>query len=147
MKAVRFDFKKNSVFLWEPTASDTPLSEKGLRRSPRIQKKLDGYKNKPKDNVGIPSNGEMTMASKTQQGKGYFSFPGPVKFPSLTNLEKCKEYPKIPTPILQEVAIRMCSVPRKEATLELLEAPTRSSGRKGGSSVNDTQADGNDESA
>jgi hypothetical protein len=45
----------------------------------------------------------------------FTSFPGPVKFPSLTDLEKSvKPYPNIPDVTLQEVAVQQCGVPPDE---------------------------------
>ncbi|GJN27899.1 hypothetical protein PR202_gb15962 [Eleusine coracana subsp. coracana] len=67
------------------------------------------------------ANAVMKIGHSSTKGNSS-SFPGPVKFPSLTDLEKYgTPYPELPASLLQEVAIKRCSVPPEEETLELLE--------------------------
>jgi hypothetical protein len=87
--------------------------------SPRIKDILDGNKHPvhhpEEQNVIAPE-------SAAPNGNVFSSFPGPVKFPTLIDLEKCeKSYPEIHADIIQEVAVKTCSVPL-EVPIELLKS-------------------------
>jgi hypothetical protein len=64
-----------------------------------------------------------TSDSATNHLKGNVSssFPSPVKFPTLTDVEKSEQpYPKISAETIQEVAMKQCGIPPEEVQLELL---------------------------
>lgn len=128
LKTVSFDFKNKHaapLILGE----DTPLTDKNLRRSTRMKKKLQGYKNETSrvsSEAMVMHEGPGNQGEITAKGSLFFHFPGPVKFPTLTELEICENpYPFIPTYVLQAVALHQCSVPPEEVTRKLLEAPTQ----------------------
>lgn len=138
LKIVKFDFKHHSDTQLQ-VVEDRTITDKDLRRSPRMQKKLKGYKDmtsrmqakQPGMEYG-PSN----MVEPLVKGNMFFHFPGLVKFPTLTELNKCqKPYPFIHACSLQTVAMHQCNDPLEEVTLELLEAPTQAEdeGKDGGS--------------
>jgi hypothetical protein len=70
-----------------------------------------------------PTGLSSTSDSATNHLKGNVSssFPRPVKFPTLTDLEKSEQpYPKISAETIQEVAMEQCGIPPEEVQLELL---------------------------
>jgi hypothetical protein len=95
----------------------TPDTEEGLRRSPRIKSLLDGHKKfikatKLKLVVNPTDQGQSMPAYDSEMAAPLKVFPGPVKFPTLLQLDKAKEpFPKIPIQALQEVAVKRCGVP------------------------------------
>lgn len=139
LKTVRFSFKTN-VHTQLQVLGDSELTDKDLRRSPRVQKRLKGYKDKEsriQAEQGGMESGPTNLKQPSAEGNMLFHFPGPVKFPTLTELENGQNtYPIIPANVLQAVAIQECSVPPEEVTLEQLEAPsTAEAGGKGSSSM------------
>lgn len=107
-------------------AVQTPFTQENLRRSPRIEVLLDGHK-VPTQHQDVQDQAADHISDQSAQQLAtsniLSSFPGPVKFPTLTDLEKCdKAYPEIPAIILQELAVMSCSVPPEEVQLELLMA-------------------------
>jgi hypothetical protein len=116
----------------------TPATTDGLRRSPRLQSLMDGHKqpasaaDRQTKRPSKLSSSSMHTASK---GNILSLFPGPVKFPTLTELDQTEgPYPVIPTEMLQERA-RLCGVPREEVTPELLQSKATEEGQKEGSSA------------
>jgi hypothetical protein len=110
----------------------TPISDDNHRRSPRIKNLMDGHRIIATQNLSSPRDDDPMVIP---QGKTRSQFPGPIKFPSLVDLEKSKKpYPPIPVQNIQEVAIDHCIIPSKEVKPELLQKAkhgpkTRSSGR------------------
>jgi hypothetical protein len=91
-----------------------------LKMSPRIKDIPNGNKHpvhRPEEqNVIAPE-------SAAPNGNVFSSFPGPVKFPTLIDLEKCeKSYPEIHADIIQEVVVKTRSVPLEVVPIELLKS-------------------------
>jgi hypothetical protein len=103
-----------------------PDTEEGLRRSPRIKSLLDGHKKiikatKLKLAVNPTDQGQSMPAYDSEMTAPSEVFPGPVKFPTLMQLDKAKEpFPEIPIQALQEVAVKRCGVPPEEVHQEVL---------------------------
>jgi hypothetical protein len=114
----------------------TPETSDGLRRSPRISRLLDGHKTKLSSFARPPKGPSKLSKSSLQdspEGNVLSLFPGPVKFPSLTDLEKLSStYPQISTVALQEKASQ-CGVPPEEVTLQLLHSQRTPAGQEGSS--------------
>jgi hypothetical protein len=71
-----------------------------------------------------PTSLSSTSDSATNHLKSNVSssFPSPVKFPTLTDVEKSEQQPylKISAETIQEVAMKQCGIPPEEVQLELL---------------------------
>jgi hypothetical protein len=85
----------------------------------------------------IPPKAPSNLSRSSPQGApdGIFLslFPGPVKFPSLTYLEKLSSpYPHISTVALQEKAAQ-CGGPPEEVTPQLLHNQRKPAGQEGSS--------------
>jgi hypothetical protein len=97
----------------------TPVNLDGLRRSPRIFSILDGHRAK----THSTSSSRLRCSPPLQglsEGNPFHLFPGPVKFPSLADLEKSTcPYPHIDLVALQEKVI-LCGVPPEEVSQQLL---------------------------
>jgi hypothetical protein len=124
--------------------ASTPETSDGLRRSPRISSLLDGHKVKPSSSARIPRASSKLSRSSLQgapEDMAHILFPGPVKFPSLTDLEKmASPYPPISTVALQEKATQ-CGVPPEEVSLQLLQGQVNSEGKEGSSRQNNEDPD------
>jgi hypothetical protein len=103
-----------------------PDTKEGMRRSPRIKSLLDGHKKiikatKLKLAVNPTDQGQSMPAYDSEMADPSEVFPGPVKFPTLMQLDKAKEpFPEIPIQALQEVAVKRCGAPPEEVHQEVL---------------------------
>jgi hypothetical protein len=113
-----------------------PDTEKGLRRSPRLKSLSDGHKKilkttKLKFAVNTTDQDQSMSAFVSEMTAPSEDFPGPVKFPTLMQLDKAKEpYPEIPIQALQEVVVKRCGVPPDKVHQEVLTG-TREPGSLG----------------
>jgi hypothetical protein len=100
--------------------------------SPRIKDIPDGNKH-----LVQPPEEQNVIAPEpaAPNGNVFSSFPRSVKFPTLTDLEKCeKSYPGIHADIIQEVPVKTCSVPLEVVPIELLKSKKENTQHTVGSS-------------
>jgi hypothetical protein len=128
----RVTFGPNSVkefMVASPESSrkaTTPTSVKNLRRSSRIGDLHKGKhprlikQKKATNDEGSSALVPMQNVSSPPHEQGHNPFTGPVKFPTLADLDKVKDYLEIHAGELQRVAVERCSIPLEEASLELL---------------------------
>jgi hypothetical protein len=110
------------------TTVNEKISEQSLRRSIRLSKKYNGYKNR---NILESDNGDNYRGSKKRKVTSPKELGDKImipvltqseEFPGLADIEGPEPYPEIGTNLLQKVAINRCGISPLEVTTELLLA-------------------------
>ncbi|GJN32012.1 hypothetical protein PR202_gb20479 [Eleusine coracana subsp. coracana] len=108
----------------------TPISTKGLRRSPRMNEVTEGRRNSPLQSTlsdTLRSNSHRVSLQIVSNIAGFNPhsanafFVGPAKFPTTKDIEDTPApFPEIPIQAIQQVALEKCGLSPEEVTVELL---------------------------